>query len=422
MYLLPKVARLRRALCPGVVPRRFRFTDTAGHVECRERPKNPFYDPYYENSVWGPRPRCLIGRKSQVTVASGVGVGPELMRHVKRILLAANAPVDFENMSCNSNNGYEDMDNIIYSVERNGVAIKGNLEKRLEPLEISRNMQLRRSLDLFVQLIEIKSYPALVEKMRCKHNVDVVIVRQNVEGEFALLEHHNGKGIENLKITTEYNTRRLAEFAFQYAIKHKRRKVTVVYNKGFMNSSEGLFVNTISDVAEKYPDVTFTKQSMRGFAFRMTDFNFNGDVLITGVLYGGLIMYLMFGLMHGAGMFCGQNLGPRYAVFEPAVRHKGFKQMGKDIANPVSTLDCAVKMLHYLGHHEAARRIERAIDLTINEDLVHTRDMLGVASTSTMVHNIERRIRESMPVGYSDDETHPPPLPPTPPSVPPYKP
>uniref|UniRef100_A0A1B6MA08 Isopropylmalate dehydrogenase-like domain-containing protein n=2 Tax=Graphocephala atropunctata TaxID=36148 RepID=A0A1B6MA08_9HEMI len=281
-------------------------------------------------------------------------------------------------------------------------------------------MQLRRTLDLYVNLIEIKSCPALVDKMRLKHNVDVVIVRQNVEGEFAMLEHENGSGIENLKIMTEYNTRRLAEFAFQYAIKHNRRAVRVIYNKGFMNTSEGLFVNTISEVAEQYPDVPFTKQSMRSFTFRMSDFNFNGDVLVTGVLYGGLIMYLMFGLMHGAGMFCGQNLGPRYAVFEPASRHKGYKQMGKDLANPIASLACAVKMLRYLEHHNAADRIEKAIDLTINEDLVHTQDMLGVASTSTMIHNIERRILESMPYGYSED--HPPQLPQPPESIPPYKP
>lgn len=375
-----------------------------GHPECRERPRNPFYDPYYEESVWSRTPRCYSGRKSLVTIAPGVGTGPELMEVVKRVCVVANAPVIFEEIPMGDDADEEEMENLIYSIERNGVAIKGNIEPkwttdkgRLDGTEIPRNTHLRKSLDLFVNLIEIKSYPGLVSKTRLKKDIDVVLVRQNTEGEFSMLEHETGKGVEHLKITTRYNTRRLAEFAFKYAVGHDRHNVTVVYNREFMQTSERLFLDTVTEVAAEYPDVALTHQTLRRF---VSDVSSARGVVVTGALYGGMIASLLFGLTNGSGLFCGQNLSPRYAVFEPAARNKGYKLAGRDSANPVAVLVCAVHMLKHLGHVEAAGRIQRAVDLTVNEDQVHTTDVLGTASCHQVAQNVERRIREVMPEGY----------------------
>lgn len=384
------------------------YSDLVVHPECKERPRNPYYDPFYEESVWSLTPRSMLGKKRLVTMAAGVGIGPEMMEVVKRVCLIANAPVIFEEISLGEDDDVKDMDNLIYSIERNGVAIKGDIQPKLTVDQLTdfsytttRNLYLRRSLDLYANLIEFKSFPGFINKTRLKKDVDVVLVRQNLEGGVSMLEHSIGRGIEHLSTTTRYNTRRLAEFAFKYATEHKRRQVVAVYNAEVMEHSERLFLDTLVDVASDYPDVKFSKQDMHNFIYDLSALDITGDVLVTNALYGSMIASLLFGLTKGAGLFCAQNMGARYVVFEPAARNKGYKLAGKDVVNPVAALACAISMLRHLGLSEAAGRIDLAVRLTVDEDQVHTADMLGTAACSQVVANVERRLQEVMPEGYN---------------------
>ena len=159
----------------------------------------------------------------------GDGIGPEMMSYVNEVFRVSGAPVDFETAPLDpSNDNYDDLVNAIASVKRNGCALKGNIETKMNRPDIkSRNVEMRNALDLFVNVVECKSQPGI----KTRHdNVDIVLVRQNTEGEYAMLEHENVPGVvESLKIVTEKNTERLCRFAFDYAKKNGRKKVTLVH-------------------------------------------------------------------------------------------------------------------------------------------------------------------------------------------------
>ncbi len=159
----------------------------------------------------------------------GDGIGPEMMGYVKDVFRAAGAPIDWESVSLDpSADNYDDLYNAIQSVKRNGCAIKGNIETKMNRPDIkSRNVEMRNELDLFANVIHCKSQPGV----KTRHdNVDIICVRQNTEGEYAMLEHENVPGVvESLKIVTEPHTERLCRFAFEYARQHQRKKVTLVH-------------------------------------------------------------------------------------------------------------------------------------------------------------------------------------------------
>lgn len=185
----------------------------------------------------------------------GGGIGPELMSYVREIFLFCGAPIDFEIIEIDpSTEGNEDLEQAITSIRRNGIAIKGNIETKSYGInEISRNVAIRNELDLFVNVVHCKSLPGIPARHK---DIDIVLIRQNTFGEYAMLEHEAVPGhVESLKIITEENAERVARYAFQYARVHGRKKVTTIHKANIMKLSDGLFLETAKKVHKDYPEL-----------------------------------------------------------------------------------------------------------------------------------------------------------------------
>ena len=208
-----------------------------------------------QNKFQSKIPTAQYGGRHAVTMLPGGGIGPELMKYIREIFHYSGAPVDFEVIDIDPNDeGSSDLDYAIMSIKRNGVAIKGNIETKSEAVDaISRNVAIRNELDLFVNVVHCKSYPGIPSHHK---NVDIIIVRQNTDGEYAMLEHESVPGVvESMKICTIENAVRVARFAFEFARKNNRKKVTTIHKANIMKLSDGLFLECARNVAKEYPDL-----------------------------------------------------------------------------------------------------------------------------------------------------------------------
>lgn len=308
------------------------------------------------------------------------------------MFLYAGVPVDFEDIDIDPNaDNNDDLNYAITSIRRNGVALKGNIETRSREVEVlSRNVALRNELDLYVNVLHCVSYPGVNSRQK---NIDIVIVRQNTEGEYAMLEHESVDGVvESMKIITRSNSERLARYAFEYAKRNGRKKVTTVHKANIMKLSDGLFLETAKQVAKEYPDINHSDMIIDNTCMQLVSNPHQFDVVLTTNLYGSIVSNVVCGLLGGAGLLSGKNFGDHYTVFEPGTRNTGAKIAGKNIANPIAMLNAAVDMLRHLGHRHHATIIQNAINKTINAG-VHTRDLGGSATSREVVDSIMKHIK-----------------------------
>jgi len=329
-----------------------------------------------------------------VTMLPGHGIGPEMMACVKEVFRHAAAPVDFEEVYTDDTT---DITPIIKSVQRNGVAIKGNIEhktKTITPGGISRNVELRRDLDLFAYVMECKSQAGV----KCRHSdIDMVIVRQNTEGEYAMQEHESVSGVvESLKVVTKDNSERIAHYAFGYALKHGRKKVTAVHKANIMKLSDGLFLETCRKVSQLYPSIEFNDMIVDNCCMQVVSKPQQFDVVVMGNLYGSVVSNVVCGLIGGPGLLSGINVGHTHAVFEPGTRMSGDELVGKNCANPVAMLNSSCDLLTHLNLKKHSQIIHNAVNRTINEDKIHTPDLGGQHTTSDMMNNVIGHIKESV--------------------------
>ncbi|XP_046406906.1 isocitrate dehydrogenase [NAD] subunit gamma, mitochondrial-like isoform X4 [Ischnura elegans] len=338
--------------------------------------------------------KAKYGGRHTVTMLPGGGIGPELMAYVKEVFRFAGVPVDFETVSIDpQSEGNEDLEYAITSIRRNGVCIKGNIEtKSLTAGVQSRNVAIRSELDLFVSVLHCKSYPGV----RCRHKgIDVILVRQNTEGEYAMLEHESVSGVvESMKVVTAENAERVARYGFEYAKKLGRKKVTTIHKANIMKLSDGLFLETSRKVAKDYPNIQHNDMIIDNCCMQLVSNPHQFDVMIMTNLYGAIVSNVVCGLVGGAGLISGINYGDHYAVFEPGTRNTGTAIAGKNIANPIAMLSASVDMLEHLGFHYHATNIRKAIEYTINEDRLHTLDLGGTSSSTDIVHNVLKRIEK----------------------------
>jgi len=332
-------------------------------------------------------PIALYGGRHHVTMLPGSGIGPELMGYVRDVFKYAAAPVDFEVIDINPiSENDDDLQTAITSIKRNGVAIKGNIETKSEnTLVQSRNVAIRNELDLFVNVLNCRSYPGV----KCRRNdIDIIVIRQNTEGEYAMLEHESVTGVvESMKVVTRSNSERVARWAFEYAKRHGRKKVTTVHKANIMKLSDGLFLEISRQVAKDYPDIEHNDMIIDNCCMQLVSNPKQFDVMVMTNLYGSIVSNVICGLIGGAGLLSGKNYGDHYAVFEPGTRNTGTAIAGKNIANPVAMLNASVDMLHHLGHQTHADLIRDAIYKTI-EDNVFTSDLGGTATSTDVVQRV----------------------------------
>uniref|UniRef100_A0ABM5FQ46 Isocitrate dehydrogenase [NAD] subunit, mitochondrial n=1 Tax=Pogona vitticeps TaxID=103695 RepID=A0ABM5FQ46_9SAUR len=342
-------------------------------------------------------PPAKYGGRHTVTMIPGDGIGPELMLHVKELFRHACVPVDFEEVLVSSEACEEDIKNALMAIRRNRVALKGNIETNhnLPPSHKSRNNILRTNLDLFANVIHCKSLPGVATR---HHNIDILIVRENTEGEYSSLEHESVSGVvESLKIITKVKSLRIAEYAFKLAHEAGRKKVTAVHKANIMKLGDGLFLQCCKEVAAGYPNITFESMIVDNTTMQLVSRPQQFDVMVMPNLYGNIVNNVCAGLVGGPGLVPGANYGRDYAVFETATRNTGKSIAGKNIANPTAMLLAGCMMLDHLKLHSHASVIRKAVLASMDDPDTHTPDIGGQGTTSAAVQSILKQIGKANP-------------------------
>lgn len=325
-------------------------------------------------------------RETPVLLLKGASntIGEEVTDSLARVFAAANAPVSFvrphEDLELHSGLTQEVID--LFAETR--VAIKGPYFTPLGSKETSINIQLRKQFDLFANVVHAYNIPGI----KTRHSdIDIVMIRENTEGEYSGLEHSAVPGVvESLKIITEEKSTRIAEYAFQYALANNRKKVTAVHKANIMKSADGLFLECCEKVARKYPFIEFESMIVDNTCMQMASRPHQFDVMILPNLYGNIVTSIATGLVGGPGLFPGANIGLTGAIFEQGTRHSARSIAGRQIANPTATIMGGILMLRYLKMEDHADAIEKAIMKTYVNTNVRTRDLAadGGAASSTV--------------------------------------
>nr|XP_044619214.1 isocitrate dehydrogenase [NAD] subunit gamma, mitochondrial isoform X1 [Equus asinus] len=340
---------------------------------------------------------CLLGLGLLVAlgltqVQAGAGTASAAILLTKEPPHAC-VPVDFEEVHVSSSADEEDIRNAIMAIRRNRVALKGNIETNhnLPPSHKSRNNILRTSLDLYANVIHCKSLPGVVTRHR---DIDILIVRENTEGEYSSLEHESVAGVvESLKIITKAKSLRIAEYAFKLAQECGRKKVTAVHKANIMKLGDGLFLQCCKEVAAGYPQITFENMIVDNTTMQLVSRPQQFDVMVMPNLYGNIVNNVCAGLVGGPGLVAGANYGHVYAVFETATRNTGKSIANKNVANPTATLLASCMMLDHLKLHSYATSIRKAVLASMDNENMHTPDIGGQGTTSEAIQDIIRHIR-----------------------------
>ena len=321
--------------------------------------------------------------RHKVTLLPGEGIGPEVAAATRRVVDAAGAQIDWEEIHARAAEGLDKGQLLntaaIESVRRNRVALKGPMATAIAGGAPSVNVALRKTLDLYANLRPVKNMPGVQSRF---DNVDVVLVRENTEDLYSGLEHEVVPGVvESLKIITERASTRIAKFAFDYAKRESRKKIHAIHKANIMKLSDGLFLKSIRAVAAQYPEIEYKELIVDNACMQMVLKPEQYDVLLLPNLYGDVMSDLAAGLVGGLGVVPSGNIGDHAAMFE-AVHGTAPDIVGKGLANPTALLMSSVMMLDHLGERSAARRIETALETVYRAGKHTTSDVGGRASTA----------------------------------------
>jgi isocitrate dehydrogenase (NAD+) len=328
-----------------------------------------------------------------ITLIPGDGIGPEVTESVVRIVAAAGVTVDWERHDAGvvalEQTGSTLPQALIDAVSRNRVALKGPVTTPVGGGFTSVNVGLRKALNLYANLRPVANLAGVASRFS---NVDLVIVRENTEDLYSGLEHEIVPGVvESLKIITAAASRRIAAFAFDFADRRKRRKVTAVHKANIMKLGDGLFLESVRAIAAKHPSITYEERIVDAACMRLVMSPEDFDVLVLPNLYGDIVSDLCAGLVGGLGVVPGANIGEQAAVFE-AVHGSAPDIAGQNVANPTALLLSAVMMLDHIGEDSAANRIRGALDRVLCAGRVRTRDLGGSASTTEFTDELCRAL------------------------------
>src|SRR6187401_2665387 len=300
--------------------------------------------------------------RHDITLIAGDGIGPEVTGAVVTILEAAGLQANWDahlaGVLALERQGETLPKTLLDSIRRTRVALKGPVTTPVGGGFSSVNVGLRKALDLFANLRPVWNIPGVPSRYT---GVDLVIVRENTEDLYAGLEHEVVPGVvESLKIITADASTRIARFAFEYARKHGRRRVTAVHKANIMKLGDGLFLRSVRDVATQYPDITFDDRIVDAACMQLVMNPSQFDILVLPNLYGDIVSDLCAGLVGGLGVVGAANLGAEIGVFE-AVHGSAPDIAGQNLANPTALLLSAVLMLRHIDEGSAADRIMSAL-------------------------------------------------------------
>ena len=353
----------------------------------------------------------------KITLIPGDGTGPELSEATRRVIDATGVPIEWEVMEAGSDvmekYGTPLPENVLESIKRNKVALKGPITTPIGTGFRSVNVALRQALELYACVRPCKSYVGVRSKYE---NVDLVIVRENTEDLYAGIEYDLGSDEQkyligltkgritpdsaiSLKPISESASRRIAKYAFNYAVNHGRKKVTAVAKANIMKYTDGLFFRMVEEVAKEYQgEVAFEKVLVDNMCMQLVQRPEIYDVMVMPNLYGDILSDLCAGLVGGLGVAPGANIGTNGAVFEPthgsAPKYKGMNKV-----NPTAMILSGKLMLEHLKEYDAAKRLDKAISAVIAEgkdvtyDMKENRDDPTAVGTSEMADAIIKKLK-----------------------------
>ncbi len=329
-----------------------------------------------------------------ITLIPGDGIGPEVTAATTHILEAAGATITWEHHDAGADafaKTGEYIPQALYdSVRRTKVALKGPVTTPIGEGFKSINVTLRKQFDLYANVRPIKNLPGLATKYP---DVDLVIVRENTEGLYVGIEAEIVPGVcTSTKVITEKGSTRIANFAFEYAEKHGRKRVHAIHKANIMKLTDGLFLRCSRAVAERHPGISYAEHIVDNTCMQLVTNPYQYDVMVMENLYGDILSDLCSGFVGGLGLVPGANLGENAAIFE-AVHGSAPDIAGQNKANPTALLQSAVLMLRHLDEDAIADRIQRALETVYAEKKTLTRDVGGSAGTRAFADAVAAALR-----------------------------
>lgn len=333
------------------------------------------------------------GGQRIVTLIPGDGIGPEISSAVKKIFAAAKVPIAWDEVDVTPVKGPDGQFRIpqkaIDSVNKHGIGLKGPLATPVGKGHRSLNLALRKEFNLYANVRPCRSLAGYPTPYK---GVDLVTIRENTEGEYSGIEHVIVDGVvQSIKLITETASRRVAKFAFEFAKREGRKRVTAVHKANIMRLSDGLFLKCCRDEAKSYPSVDFSEAYLDTVCLNMVQDPTQFDVLVMPNLYGDILSDLCAGLVGGLGVTPSGNIGETGAIFE-SVHGTAPDIAGKDLANPTALLLSAVMMLRHMQLGDFANKIEKACLDSIGDGKARTKDLGGSATCSQFTDTICSRV------------------------------
>lgn len=324
-----------------------------------------------------------------ITLIPGDGIGPEVVDATVQILEATGLSFIWDRQDAGANvvpkMGTPLPDEVVNSVIKNRIALKGPLTTPVGGGYTSANVTLRKRLNLYANVRPAKNLPGIKTPFP---NVDVVVVRENSEDLYSGIEHVVVPGVvESLKIITEVACLRIARFAFEYAEKHGRKKVTAVHKANIMKLSDGLFLECCKTVSREFTSIDYEEVIVDNACMQLVTRPQQFEVMVMENLYGDILSDLVSGLVGGLGLTGSANIGADTIVYE-AVHGSAPDIAGKGLANPTAVLMSSIMMLRHLGEDESATRIENALYAVFAKGKHFTRDLGGSATTQEFVQAV----------------------------------
>jgi isocitrate dehydrogenase (NAD+) len=333
-----------------------------------------------------------------VTLIPGDGIGPSITEAVVKVVEATGAAIQWDEhlagIAALDAKNTPLPDETLESIRRNRVALKGPLTTPVGVGFRSINVALRKEFDLYANVRPVRT---ILPDYRYQ-DIDLVLIRENTEGLYSGVEHYVGIGgdpraaAESVMIVTRFGVERILRYAFEYAVSHGRRKVTLAHKANILKYTQGLFLDIGREMAKEYEDrVEFEDRIIDATAMLLVMDPYRFDVIVTENMFGDILSDQIAGLVGGLGLAPGGNIGKDAAIFE-AVHGSAPDIEGKNIANPSALLLAAVMMLRHLGMPDEATRIEKALEATVREGDSLTPDLKGKGSTTEFTEALVRRL------------------------------
>lgn len=328
---------------------------------------------------------------NEIVLLKGDGIGPEITSAVVNILDAAGADLKYREYDigqtafdkCGELIPQETMD----AIKECKIALKGPVTTPIGKGFRSVNVSLRLAFDLYVNLRPAQS----IEGISKYNNVDIVTIRENTEDLYIGEEKEIDGGYEAIKRITNKSSERIIRYAFEYAKKFDRKKVTCIHKANILKKTDGLFLSLFNDIAKEYPSIEADNRIIDNMCMQLVMYPEKYDMLVAPNLYGDIISDLIAGLVGGLGLVSGANIGSDVAIFE-AVHGSAPDIAGKGIANPLALLNAACMMLDYMDKKDISKKISNAVDKVLKSKLVLTQDLGGKASTEEFAGEIIKNL------------------------------